>query len=171
MVAGRDLERALDQAEIRGVFDRRALGRVLGRHSTRRGAAALRALLDQYAVADGLTRSELEERFLALCVRSDLPRPELNVPLFLADGDTAVVDALWRRERLVIETDGRATHATGAAFERDRRRDAQLLLAGFAVVRFTWHQVTQDAPYVVATLRRLLGQASRGAIATGGRTV
>jgi very-short-patch-repair endonuclease len=72
----------------------------------------------------------------------------------------AIVDALWRRERLVVETDGRTVHARQAAFERDRHRDAQLLLAGFKVVRFTWRQVTKEARQVAATVRSLLQDAA-----------
>jgi very-short-patch-repair endonuclease len=78
------------------------------------------------------------------------------VPLQLPDGGAVVVDALWRRKRLVVETDGRLTHSMPAAFERDRHRDAQLALAGFTVVRFTWRQVTQKPGQAAVTLRRLL---------------
>jgi very-short-patch-repair endonuclease len=74
-----------------------------------------------------------------------------------------VVDALWRRERLAVETDGLAAHGTRAAFERDRHRDAQLLLAGFKVVRFTWRQVIDEASQAATTLRVLLEARPGGA--------
>ncbi len=158
VLSRRDLERALDQAEVAGAFDRRGLEELLANHPTRRGGATLRTVLAEYAIGGGLTRSELEERFLALCLRAGLPRPELNVPLLLPDSGAAVVDALWRRECLVAETDGLGAHSTRAAFERDRHRDAQLTLAGFTVVRFTWRQVTKNARQVAVTLGRLLEQ-------------
>src|SRR6059036_3622316 len=44
-------------------------------------------------------------------------------------------------ERLIVETDGHRTHGTRSAFERDRRRDQRLALAGWRVVRFTWGQI------------------------------
>jgi very-short-patch-repair endonuclease len=44
-------------------------------------------------------------------------------------------------ERLVIEVDGRAYHSDPEAFERDRRRDAQLSIRGFRVLRFSYQQV------------------------------
>jgi hypothetical protein len=42
--------------------------------------------------------------------------------------------------RLVAETDGWQTHRTRAAFEADRRRDADLQADGWRVARFTWHE-------------------------------
>jgi very-short-patch-repair endonuclease len=70
------------------------------------------------------------------------------------------VDFLWRRERLVVETDGRETHLTRAAFERDRAKDAKLTLAGYRVVRFTYRQVEYERHTTGATLLALLS-ASR----------
>ena len=66
------------------------------------------------------------------------------------------VDFLWPDQRLVVETDGAAAHLTPTAFERDRRRDAALQVAGFRVVRFTWRQITEEPHAVAAILRALL---------------
>jgi very-short-patch-repair endonuclease len=66
------------------------------------------------------------------------------------------VDFVWPAQRLVVETDGRAYHATRRAFEEDRRRDQQLALAGYRVLRFTWDQVTREPRDVAETVRRLL---------------
>lgn len=98
------------------------------------------------------TRTELEARFLALCGRHRLPRPEVNVRVA---GFT--VDFLWRAPRLIVEVDGWESHGTRSAFEADRARDARLKVLGYAVVRVTWHQVIQGAA-VAATLRVLLDQ-------------
>lgn len=43
--------------------------------------------------------------------------------------------------RLVIEVDGYQFHADRERFERDRRRDAQLSIRGFRVLRFSYDQV------------------------------
>lgn len=97
------------------------------------------------------TRSELETRFLALCRRHRLPRPEVNVRV-----DRFRVDFLWRQERLIVELDGWESHRTRSAFEEDRARDARLALLGFEVVRFTWRQVEDHAALAAETVRRLL---------------
>jgi very-short-patch-repair endonuclease len=55
----------------------------------------------------------------------------------------------------VIETDGRETHGTRKAFEKDRLRDQRLALAGYQVVRFTWRQVFEEPDRVASTVRRL----------------
>jgi very-short-patch-repair endonuclease len=68
---------------------------------------------------------------------------------------------MWREQRLIVEVDGFAFHGSRHAFERDRRRDAELLAAGFRVVRFTWRQIAGEPEVVVARLAVLLA-ATRG---------
>ena len=46
-------------------------------------------------------------------------------------------------DRLVIEVDGRAFH-TGPAFEEDRRRDFELVMRGYLVLRLSYRQVIED---------------------------
>lgn len=115
-----------------------------------RRAEFLRLPIDEQLEPDH-TRSELERRFLALCRRHHLPKPEVNVRV-----GRFLVDLLWRDRRLVVEVDGFGAHGTRSAFEADRARDAQLKLMGYDVVRFTWRQITGDASSVAATLRGLL---------------
>jgi very-short-patch-repair endonuclease len=97
------------------------------------------------------TRTELESRFLALCRRYRLPKPEVNVRV-----GRFKVDFLWRDQRLVVEVDGWESHRTRSAFEDDRARDARLKLLGYTVIRFTWRQLTDDPGGVAATVRALL---------------
>jgi very-short-patch-repair endonuclease len=66
------------------------------------------------------------------------------------------VDALRRAHGLLAELDGRAAHLTERAVERDRARDAHLLLHGLRVVRLTWRQVTREPAATADLLRRLL---------------
>jgi very-short-patch-repair endonuclease len=154
VVRRRDLERAVEQAEVLRVFDLRAVEDVLARAGPRRGAGLLRAVIDDSA-EQGLTESELEEAFLELCRGAALPQPAVNAWIALEDG-MVKADFLWRAERLVVETDGHAFHGTREAFERDRRRDQLLTLAGFKIVRFTWRQVTIEPDAVAETIGALL---------------
>ena len=66
------------------------------------------------------------------------------------------VDLLWPQERLIVEIDGYAYHGSRAAFERDRRRDARLLAAGYRVLRVSWRQIADDSDELVATLTHAL---------------
>ena len=154
VVGRRSVERAVDQAEVLRVFDPRAINDVLDRANGRRGAAALRAVLAEHAPGDTLTRSELEERFLALSRAAGVPRPRVNAWIALP-GHEIQADFVWERRRLIVETDGHGAHGTRAAFERDRTRDRHLLLAGWRVVRFTWRQVVHEPDEVIGTLAAL----------------
>jgi very-short-patch-repair endonuclease len=86
-----------------------------------------------------------------------LPQPAVNAWI-TGDGWAYKADFLWRAERLVVETDGRAFHTSRRAFEHDRLRDQRLTLAGYTVVRFTWRQLTADPAGVVGTLEALLAR-------------
>jgi very-short-patch-repair endonuclease len=67
------------------------------------------------------------------------------------------VDAVWDRQRLVVEVDGYRSHGTRPQFERDREKDARMMLAGYRVLRFTWRQITREPAFVVATITTALG--------------
>jgi predicted transcriptional regulator of viral defense system len=149
------LERALNEAERQHLADSLSLDSLLHRHPTRAGRAALRRALERAQRGAGITRSELEDRFLAFLDLHALERPATNVPIAL-QGATVEADCLWRRHRLVVELDGYATHATRAAFERDRARDRRLQAAGWRVVRITWRQLHEEPREVAAELRALL---------------
>ena len=160
VVSVRSVERAVERAEILRLLDMGPIDEVLARAGGRRGAAVLRAVLSEIRLGTTLTRSELEERLLAICREAALPRPELNAWIAHSDGGGAEADFLWREQRLIVEVDGRDVHTTRRAFEHDRRRDQALMLLGWRVVRFTWRQVLFEPVYVAATLRRLLAQAA-----------
>ena len=147
-VTDRELERAVHEAITRRLVNARRLRAELDQYRGRRGISRLKQLLDNDGPST-LTRSEAEERFLALVRSAGLPAPEVNV---LVQGHR--VDFLWRDQGLVVEVDGFQFHSTREAFERDRRRDAELQRAGLRVLRVTWRQVV-DSPY--ATLANLVG--------------
>ena len=68
------VERALREAEARRLWDATSLAALLERHPRRRGTAMLRRMLAAGRAGEGITRSELEERFLALLDAAALPR-------------------------------------------------------------------------------------------------
>jgi very-short-patch-repair endonuclease len=145
------LERAVERSVILRLFDLHAVNATLARHPKRKGALALRAVVSTLHDEPQLTRSELEAFFCDLCEAHCLQRPQINQ---VVEGLT--VDFLWPDRRLVVETDGRATHGTPLAFERDRARDAALVLAGYRVVRFTYRQIVYEPERVARTVLALL---------------
>lgn len=156
----REVERALDAAEQQRLLDMHAIDDVLQRANGRRGAKLLRSVLAEHHVGSTPTRNDLEEAFLAIARSIGHPPDAVNVWIAFPDGGGAEADFLYRDQHLIVETDGRATHAVRKAFHSDRRRDARLMLLGWRVVRFTWQQVMYEPAYVAATLRGLLTRAS-----------
>jgi very-short-patch-repair endonuclease len=153
VVAPGQLNRAVNEAEIRRLWDSLSLNDLLIRHPRRPGAAALRAVLATPGA--NITRSELEDRFLELLRRARLPLPETNVSLEV-NGVWIEADCIWREQRLIVEVDGHATHATRSAFESDRARDRTLVAAGWRVMRVTWRQVHDEPAALTQDVRASL---------------
>jgi uncharacterized protein DUF559/putative AbiEi antitoxin of type IV toxin-antitoxin system len=158
VVQRRPLERACDQAEILEVLDVRALRDQIERNWTRPAARRLRAVLEEHYIGSTPTWSELEEAFVAMCRAARLPQPDVNVWIDPNDSEPAWIraDFVWREERLVVETDGHKTHRTQQAFEHDRRQDQRLGVAGWQVVRTTYHQVTERPNEIAGVIAVLL---------------
>lgn len=158
VVNRRQLELAVEQAEVLRLFDRRAIDEAIARAGPRRGTALLTSVLEESSGMT-LTESELEERFLQLCRDAGLPEPEVNAWMTLPDGTPAKIDFLWREQRLAVETDGHAFHRTRQSRERDARRDQLLRIAGFEPVRFTGRQVAREREWVKRALLALACRA------------
>jgi very-short-patch-repair endonuclease/predicted transcriptional regulator of viral defense system len=151
----RQVERAVNEAELLRLWDGVGLSELVERFPRTRGASrARRALERRRETGTTMTRSDLEERFLALVRDLSLPSPEVNAPLRVSGHDYEI-DFLWRAQRLAVELDGRETHGTARAFEEDRERDRILTAAGWRPVRFTWrqmHRVGGELPVLLGTV-------------------
>jgi very-short-patch-repair endonuclease len=145
------LERVLDQAEILELTDYPALDALARAHPGHNGAKKLRLALATHLAGTTLTRSELEERFFALCDEHGLPRPKVNERVAGKE-----VDFLFAAERLIVETDSWQFHHTRHAFENDRTRDALLLTRGYRTLRVTHRALTSDPASVAATIATVL---------------
>jgi hypothetical protein len=153
VVSPGQLNRAVNEAEVRRLWDPLSLSDLLDRHRRRPGAAAVRAVLAMPGAR--VTRSELEDLFIGFLDDQGLPRPATNVPIRL-NGVWIEPDCTWRRQRLIVELDGNAAHATRTAFESDRARDRALVAAGWRVVRITWRQLHDQPDAVARDLRASL---------------
>jgi len=154
-----ELRKAISEAEVLRLLDKRAVRRLIERSRGRRGVARLRMLLDDIHPQTKRTRSELERLFLRMCTRAGLPEPEVNVKLELGDR-LLEPDFLWRDAGLIVEADSRRYHDTGSAFQIDRKREQLLMLAGWQVARCTWEQVEREPGELAETIRRLLEQTA-----------
>lgn len=67
-----------------------------------------------------------------------------------AGGRLYYVDIAFKRQRLVIEIDGRIHQLDEKLFHSDRRRQNALILDGWRVLRFTWRML-EDHPDVFIT--------------------
>lgn len=65
------------------------------------------------------------------------------------------LDLIWPEERCVVEIDG-PEHCEPVKFDADRRRDVQLQLDGYAVLRFTNARVRHDVQGVVAQIGQFI---------------
>lgn len=68
----------------------------------------------------------------------------------------AFADLLFARQRVIVEFDGWEYHHDREAFDADRRRRNELVLAGYVVLNFTWRQVEDDPEWVISCIRRAL---------------
>jgi very-short-patch-repair endonuclease len=146
-------ERVVHRAQHLRLLDAHALHEQLARAQGRRTKPLIAAIERLHAHDPDVTRTQLEERFLTLILDAQLPRPKVNATVGAYE-----VDFLWPEQRLIVETDGAATHATPGAFEADRRRDAELARLGYRVLRFTYRQVVYEPdPVLSAVVAALRG--------------
>jgi very-short-patch-repair endonuclease len=154
----RQLERALNEAEVLRLWDELSLLDLLHRYPRRPGTRNLKKVLQARSEGATMTRSDLEVFFLQFADRYGLPRPETNA---IVEGFE--VDCVWRRERLVIEVDAWSTHGTRAAFERDRERSRILQAAGWRCVAVTRLQLRHKAGDLARDVHRLLAAVTLAA--------
>lgn len=150
------LERAIERAEERELFDLRSVDALLARAGNHPGAGRLRRALAIYRDDPAFTRSKLERRFRDLVRCSNLPMPSAN--FWVGEYE---LDAYWPAERFGVELDVYETHGTRAAFERDRRRQEDLKLQGIETIRITGPRLDREPTEVIERITALLQQRRR----------
>ncbi len=146
---------ALEALVIARVVSPRALRETLERHARpgRHGVAAFRDALDRYPLALEVADSVLETRMAAMAARHRLPPMTFHEVILGYEVDFRIDGT-----NVVLECDGREHHELGDQFELDRVRDAELLAAGWIVVRFTWRQLDRAPAKVAARIQAVLRQ-------------
>jgi hypothetical protein len=144
------LEKMVERSEELGLFDLRAVEELLARTVGHHGHKRLRMAIALYAPTS-FTRSSLEKRFLELVIAAGLPRPHTNYFEHAFE-----LDCYWPEYRFGVELDVFETHGTRAAFERDRKRQEDLLLMGIETIRVTGPRLQREPEEVIRRVARLL---------------
>jgi very-short-patch-repair endonuclease len=147
----RRLEQALEQAERMRLLDLRAIKETCQRNQGRRGLKPLSAAVREFDHLAPETNQGLERDLLRLIRKYRLPQPQIN-----AQVGPYVVDFLWEDRKLIIEADSYEFHGGRAVFESDRKRDIQLRLTGYTVIRLTHRRLKHEPAVVANELRALL---------------
>jgi len=141
---------AITRAEELRIYDGAGVEAVLERARGKPGARLLREVLAGWS--DDRTRSHFERELLAFLQRHALPEPAVNAWITV-ENTTIQADFMWSSQRVILETDGYATHGTRKAFGDDRRRDQLLTRNGWTPLRAAYRQLDRD---LAQTLRMLL---------------
>ena len=123
--------------------------------SGRRGDGQLRSVLDRRVGNERhMSRSRLEAIFVRLASPVGLPT-QFQYPV-MVDGHRRRIDFAFPAAKVAIEVDGYESHVHWGTFQDDRVRRNALELAGWMVLQFTWHQLTQRPDDVVRVIAEAL---------------
>jgi very-short-patch-repair endonuclease len=138
----RALQRRMSFAELHAAYCRS-----LGRH----GSPWLGRLLQQAA---DQACSQAERVLHRLLRRARIVGWVANYKVVA--GVEYILDVAVVEHRLAIEVDGWAWHSDIDRFTYDRHRQNALVLEGWTVLRFTWHDLTARPEAVIAQIRAAL---------------
>ena len=162
VVRGAQLERAVDDALRRRLTTVEEIGRRLEALGTlRRGHARMRTLLLDGCELLGATESTLETRFLQLVRSVGLPLPALQHAITRPDGQAARIDCAYPDRRIAIELDSARFHTGRVDHQHDVARQNDLVLAGWHVLRYTWHDVVECPDRVASQVRHAIDASRR----------
>ena len=119
-------------------------------HPNRPGSLTMRRVIASKPRWERALQSDLELRVLLAIERHGLPRPVPQYPVVLPDGQLIHLDFAWPEWKVGLEVDDPAWHAGADASHRDARRDRKATSMGWAVVRVSRLDVTDDLDGAVA---------------------
>jgi very-short-patch-repair endonuclease len=140
------------RAKLFGAQDvRRLIARVARRG--RRGVGKIRPLIEERLRWEGLTESELEDKFRRLVHLSGLPQPVAQFRVRDARGRFVCrADFAYPDRHLLIELDSEAFHMDRNTFQRDRDKQNRALALGWTTLRFTWSDLTKRPDQAIRLL-------------------
>jgi very-short-patch-repair endonuclease len=143
LLVDRALQRRVSFAELHAAYCRS-----FGRHGTPWLGRVLRQ------AADGACSHA--ERVFHRLLRGARISGWVASHLVVVSGIEYWIDVAFLERRLALEIDGWAWHSDVDRFVHDRCRQNALVLAGWTVLRFTWHDLTSRPQAVVAQIRAAL---------------
>jgi len=127
----------------------------------RTGIGALREVLEDWMLSERPPDSEIEIAFMRLVRAAGLPPAIHQYEVVDDHGDLlGRADAAWPNHRVLVEVDGFSAHGTPSAMQRDLARQNGLVLAGWTVIRFTWHDVIRRPKWAANQIERAIAQAA-----------
>lgn len=96
--------------------------------------------------------SALERLLLKVLRNAGLPKPRLQAQLPWRTTLPSRCDALYEKERIILEADGRRWHTRVDAMAEDRRRDREALNHGYRPYRFVYEELKRDPQMVADTV-------------------
>lgn len=160
-----DMIRLLPASESRALAYRAMQCRVVSLDELRLSAQRLRGLAGNPQLRTVTTelglgiRSEGERLLVRLARRSGLVGWVCAHPVTIA-GRGYELDMAFLKLRLAVEVDGYAYHSARDRFLNDRRRQNNLVNAGWTVLRFTWEDLTQYPDRTISLIRQKISQLS-----------
>ncbi len=103
------------------------------------------------AASDG-ARSEAERLLVKLLREAGITGWRTNYPI-----GGYKVDVAFPKQKVAIEVDGWAFHSDPEAFAKDRKRQNNIALLGWKVLRFTWLDLTEYPQRVIAEIKDAIG--------------
>jgi hypothetical protein len=156
------LERAMDNALAMRLATCEQLWKVWGDlvSKGRRGTRLLRALLAARLPGYVPPASELEAIFRDVVRAAGIEDPVRQLDLGNEEDWIGRVDFTFRRQRVIVEVDGRIGHFGELDRKRHKVRDKALEDAGWTVLHFTWEDVVARPRWVVRQLQAELSKAA-----------
>ncbi|MBA3277491.1 MAG: type IV toxin-antitoxin system AbiEi family antitoxin domain-containing protein [Geodermatophilaceae bacterium] len=144
---------ASESALRAGLLSPNELGLILERGARRRGIKRARR---RYQLIEPCSESPLETGVRLVFADFQLPPPKLQIPILGRDGSVLYrIDLGYEKQKVGVESDGRAVHEQPAALFGDRERQNAVLNAGWSLLRFTWSDYRNR--YIAATTAKLIG--------------
>jgi hypothetical protein len=144
------LANVIHEAAFRKLLDERAVRAAMTRANGRHNLHVLHKALELNTAGSAGTRSELEDRFLALTSKSGLPEPLVNTRI-----EDIEVDFHWPQPNLIVEVDGPG-HTRPRSQHEDHERDQSLRATGHTILRIPDREIDGGPEAVAARLFRHL---------------